>query len=113
MACKCDFQHRTLNNNNIILNQDFHSSEMPLCGVADMCLKISALVHGETSNQVHMPTHAMSPVQFKHFYRRNSRRANEHFNIQIRICVLFVYALGLALYHIAINRNEKVVANYL
>ena len=27
----------TLNNKNIILNQDFHSSEMPLCGVADMC----------------------------------------------------------------------------
>ena len=76
-------------------------------------LKISALVNGEMSNLVHMPTHAMSPVQFKHFSRRKSRRVNEHFNIQIRVCVLFVYALGLALYHIAINRKEKVVANFL
>ena len=76
-------------------------------------LTISALVNGEMSNLVHMPTHAMSPVQFKHFSRRKSRRVNEHFNIQIRVCVLFVYALGLALYHIAINRKEKVVANYL
>ena len=78
-----------------------------------MCLKMSALVHGETSNQVHMPTHALLPVQLKHYSRRNSRRVNEHLNIQIRVCVLFVYALGLALYHIAINRKEKVVANYL
>ena len=76
-------------------------------------LKISALVNGEMNNLVHMPTHAMSPVQFKHFSRRKSRRVNEHFNIQIRVCVLFVYALGLALYQIAINRKEKVVANYL
>ena len=51
-------------------------------------LTISALVNGEMSNLVHMPTHAMSPVQFKHFSRRKSRRVNEHFNIQIRVCVL-------------------------
>ena len=76
-------------------------------------LKLSALVNGEMSNLVHMPTHAMSPVQFKHFSRRKSRRVNEHFNIQIRVCVLFVYAIGLALYHIAIKIKEKVVANYL
>ena len=76
-------------------------------------LTISALVNGEMSNLVHMPTHAMSPVQFKHFSRRKSRRVNEHFNIQIRVCVLFVYAIGLALHHIAIKIKEKVVAHYL
>ena len=68
-------------------------------------LTISALVNGEMSNLVHMPTHAMSPVQFKHFSRRKSRRVNEHFNIQIRVCVLIVYAIGLALYHIAMKRK--------
>ena len=72
-------------------------------------LKISALVNEEMSNLVHMPTHAMSPVQFKHFSRRKSRRVNEHFNIQIRVCVLFVYALGLALYHIVIYSFEQSV----
>ena len=57
-------------------------------------LKISALVNEEMSNLVHMPTHAMSPVQFKHFSRRKSRRVNEHFDIQIRVCVLLSKVLA-------------------